>query len=1043
MSWDDTPKALLTAVLGAAWMLAPGSSPVAASDLEDGNDFAVIAKDGLQWTVDGAFFADPQRTRFPNLQPDAGRSVNLFAWSMAWHENALWLGTGDICGDLELCQGGQIWRYRPSSSDEGGDWGLSGVWDLMFEPPRVRPVIGLSDAVPRDTPRDFGYRAMATCDAGDGISRLYVGTFGIPGHILYYDGTTFQKTSDRGLFNGLGDLAAVTFEMGYRALACYRGRLWASPIGYLQPAPHVDSSLHPVIQMNPDPAGGAPWELMVNVSDPDSHPLADPGNSVIFQAEVVGDYIYFAVANRTTGLELWRGDGRHCPLPWESDGPCRMIWTKIIDNGAGRPPDSLGDAVDNAGATLGVFGNDLYLGVTDAASEGRSIAELIRVPNAGSAPAADPRVPHQWELLAGWPRRNYAKPAERLPGLENLWCGNPGDMSDSAPPFWTESFTALDDDAEADDCLPSTGMGPGLNLELPDPQYAGLKLGPGGYLWRFADHQNAVFMSRLDLYGDLAPVPLGASLLKSADGISWTAVTEDGFGDPTNFGIRTLLSLPGIGLAVGTLNFERGAQVLIGTTAPAGRVPPVIDGGSDRLIFDEDQDETVEAALDGGASFAPFGGAIAGYEWFEGSLADLGATCANLDANDAFSTEASTQVALASKIGDQDVVEHRFTLRVTDLGGAVNCDEVRITASYNLPPGVMVTPGLPFASGPSLRLLDVDGDGVEHYDLTGLCTDPEHAIVRCEWVSVDDPGVTFSNVRDTSRDKDLCHGADPCEVYATAEVPASGSPPAAYLEVEDDAGFTARLRWETDVQPVIDNPGVNDAPVCRSLVFYMEVGVDTVLEVDPAALSPPACVDPDGEPLTYRIQSVPAEGQAAANGTLVYTPDDPGTAMVDGFDYDALDPAGADAPDAAVRVVLDDDETAPTVAVSFPEDGGVYNNVGCGTLEEQICGTAADDSSGLGSVELAIRDAAGRHWDARAGAFVDTAGPIWNPAVGSRYWHLPFTPPANGDYALMARSFDLAGFQSPTEEIGFSYFSAGPDGERPLLARILARLFGL
>jgi hypothetical protein len=215
-----------------------------------------------------------------------------------------------------------------------------------------------------------------------------------------------------------------------------------------------------------------------------------------------------------------------------------------------------------------------------------------------------------------------------------------------------------------------------------------------------------------------------------------------------------------------------------------------------------------------------------------------------------------------------------------------------------------------------------------------------------------------------------------------------------------------------------------------------------VLELDPAALDPPGCVDPEGEPLTYRARSAPAAGQAAGNGTLLYTPDDPNTPGVDGFDYDALGPGGADAADAALRVVLDDDVQAPTVAVRFPDDGGVYNSAGCGTLEEAICGSAMDDSSGVRAVALAIRDAAGAWWDAAAGAFVAAPGPVWNPAVGSRYWHLPFSPPANGAYTLMARAEDLAGFQSPEVAVAFTYLSAGPGEERAWLQRILERLFG-
>jgi hypothetical protein len=269
--------------------------------------------------------------------------------------------------------------------------------------------------------------------------------------------------------------------------------------------------------------------------------------------------------------------------------------------------------------------------------------------------------------------------------------------------------------------------------------------------------------------------------------------------------------------------------------------------------------------------------------------------------------------------------------------------------------------------------------------------------------------------------------------------------------VEDAAGHTARVRWGTNVPTVVDTPGFNDPPACRSLVFHMRVGVDRVLEFDPARMDPPACVDPEGGSLTYRIASAPSYGQAAADGTIVYTPDDPDTPIVDSFEYGAQDSSGADASNAAVRVVLDDDDAAPAVAVSFPGDGGLYDDTGCGTPEETICGTAMDAGSGVRLVEVTVRNAAGGYWDPQAGAFVNAGGPIWSAAVGGRYWHFPFTPPADGDYTLMSRAEDLVGLQSAVQEVDFTYASAAasaPGGtldrilRRLVLARVLSRLVG-
>jgi hypothetical protein len=173
----------------------------------------------------------------------------------------------------------------------------------------------------------------------------------------------------------------------------------------------------------------------------------------------------------------------------------------------------------------------------------------------------------------------------------------------------------------------------------------------------------------------------------------------------------------------------------------------------------------------------------------------------------------------------------------------------------------------------------------------------------------------------------------------------------------------------------------------------------------------------------------------------VYTPDDPNAPTVDGFDYDALDPGGEDSSNAAVRVILNQDDEAPSLSVDYPADGAVYNNAGCGTLDEHICGTAADAASGVAFVELAVRNASGQYWDAAVGAFVSAGSPLWNPAVGSLYWHLPFSPPSNGDYTLMARAEDRAGFQSATQEVDFIYLSAGPEEGQTWLQRLIALLF--
>jgi hypothetical protein len=819
------------------------------SGLDGAEDFGLIARNGFARTVDGAFFADGPGSAFPSLVPNLGSPDNSYAWSAAWLDGALWIGTNRdvLCFDSEAApllsllgpltgdcpepgplgnrlpgpgQRGEIWRYTPSSLDTVGHWGLGGIWDLVYRSPSVLPLPGPLGGTRLNVPRDVGYRSMSVCDAGDGIRRLYVASLGLPGRILYLDGDDFVPTSGRGLHAHLRDLVLGRADLGFRALTCFKGRLWTSPAGTLA---DVDTALHPVVYMNADPAAQGPWRAVVDVSSPDTHPLADPDNIGIFQMEAVGDYLWLSTINRVSGFELWRGDGRDCLVPWEGDGHCRINWTKVIDAGAGRPPDLRGPAVDNAGATLGVFGEDLYVGASESGINRITLAELIRVPGAASPPEADPSVPHEWELLVGWPRRDYADPAGRLPGLENLACERVGDMADEPPAGWNGlPLTALDDDTAADDCLPTLNSGPGWDLSGSGP----LSLGTFSYLWRFQEHHGELFLGTLDVFSLIDPrLRAGFDLLRTADGLDWRRVSDDGFGNLFNYGARSILSVPGLGLVVGTANpFSGapagGAEIYVGTTAPGPSVPPLADAGRDRLIFDFDHDGRVKVRLHGTGT-DPFGGpGITGYAWYRGAL---GAECTDLAGTHAdalFSTAADTgPLVLTSEAGDpgtpghSDRVHHSFTLQVESADGGLGCDEVSVTASLNLPPSGEVAPEVPIEHR-VVEMTDYDGDGAESYGITGVCLDPEGLVVHCAF-EPDGPGARVIaqaplDCSDLGRaDAQACVSAM-VSVLATDRLDPDAGLPGLALRVEDGAGYTSRFRWQTRVSPLTGGAGAGD-----------------------------------------------------------------------------------------------------------------------------------------------------------------------------------------------------------------------------------------
>jgi len=1097
MDLSPHPNARCVICLLGALALGQASTAFATSRLTDASDFGQIAKNGFALTVNGAFYTDAAKTQFPNLQPNLGSDKNSYSWSMAWFQDALWVGTNrDVLNPDPLQKGAaEIWRYTPSSFDSAGDWGLSGTWTRAFVSPGVgRAAALLSQGyLSYDTPRDLGYRNMSVCNAGDNTQRLYVTSFGLPGNILYYDGSTFRPTNATGLFNTpqggvLANLrnpqSLLQIDLGYRGLACFKGRLWTSPAGSLQ---DVDASLHPVLHMNPDPGNGAPWQTVLDVGDPASNPLADPGNVGIFQIEALGRYLWLTTINRTTGMELWRGDGDDCLEPWVGDGHCNIKWAKIIDNGGGRPPDLplITPAIDNAGATLGIFGNDLYLGVAESGFYGATLAELFRVPNAGSVPPGGPDAPHKWQLIVGWPRRDFADPGKRLPGLENLDCTNVGDVPNSKAELspltqlvWStisqtiEQYTGvagldpvgLDDDPDDDDCLPASGAGPGFPTGiLMDP----MSVGNESYFWRFAQHQGELFIGTLDISSGT-----GLDLLKTADGTHLGVVFDNGLGNPYNYGGRSLVSTP-IGLAVGTANPYTGyvdangvpvggTEVYIGTTAPAADAPPKANAGADQIVFDTAQSGSVQFTLQGGGTDTFGGGGLAAspYQWFQGAVAG---NCANLNPADAIANTANPTLNRPSTAGPNDLVPYTFTLRVTDSDGHVGCDQVTVTASHNLPPSVnpwysdtnpmvLSVPAtyVGFGALPTVDLIDSEGAGSVAYDVTAVCSDPERALVTCKFQTVTAPGGTLSNIHDSTTDVS-CGGKATCQINAHLSVPdwtalwaagafsTAGRPTLQVLAV-DNRGFQANQQWDSLAQPIINNPVSdtnptgNDKPVCRNADVRMIIGLDSSVTFNPATFSPPICVDPDGDPMTYTPVTAgpfPSYGNLRfGSTTITYTPTDPNTPRVDYFTFKATDPGGLSTSnflsrDPIVRITLTEDTGKPSLAVSFPASGISYTAAsfadGCSTPGlGDVCGTAGDDLSGVQSVQVAIRDASGKFWN--GSTFVDNAGtPLWHPATlgTADSWSFPFTPPADGSYTLLAKSTDRVGNQSAVTTTAF------------------------
>lgn len=736
----------------AAAMLGCFVGPGLASDLNGPGDFGQIAKRGFTLTVDGAFYLDDEKSRFPNLKPnlrpDFGGYRNIYSWSSAWFDNSLWVGTLRFLSGLERASAGgaEVWRYFPSSVDAAGDFGLGGRWERVYvSPPISAPVALLSGGqVPLDFPRFFGFRGMEVCNAGDNVERLYVAATGFPPAVLYARDDTIQEVSGIGLLeaaldpqrilrgiarlflNGVSStfgetsgpglptsvrgLADGTSDFGFRGLACFKGRLFTSPAGSRS---DPDLANFPVLLMNADPANGGTWETVLDVRS--GHPLANLNNAGVFEIEALGDYLWLSVINRVEGFELWRGDGSDCAPPWIRRA-CNLTWTKVISHGAGRPPDNFGPEIGNAGATLGVFGHDLYVsGAESGASSPFTLAELLRVQNAHQAPDLENRAkPHSWELIAGWPRRSHAQPHLRRPGLENLNCTVVGDDDHpllepaewtDGPPFYLLPGILAGDAAlkwlsadevaggyGAGDCLPASGSGPGLATAA--DRLHPLLPGPESYLWQMVEHDGSLFIGGADVFSfqerDLrypGEQP-GFNLYKTSDGIHFERLVNDGLGNPAAFGARVLVSSP-VGLALGTANgfpaitddfANAGTDIFIGTAAAGNTAAPKADAGPDQSIIDESAPGTATVQLRGRG--APvFGGDLDPafpFAWYRGSIASLGGSCPSISGP-------TNQIPGDPMSPDRDGVDvdspgkHTFTFLARNSDGKVGCDEMTVT----------------------------------------------------------------------------------------------------------------------------------------------------------------------------------------------------------------------------------------------------------------------------------------------------------------------------------------------------------------------------
>lgn len=387
-----------------------------------------------------------------------------------------------------LEQNCQIWCSTPPG----------GPFEKVFESPRIDSQDGRHKVW-----RDFGYRSMVVCRTdGDDAEALYVSTMSsskAPGALILSsaDGEQFEAVTDP----GIGDRRISS----YRALAGFKGRLYAAPAG----SGRMWASAVPSVVLECRDPRKKEWHA---ASEPG---FGDPTSAGVFEMAVFDGHLYAGVSNPYTGIQIWKTDAAGNP-------PYR--WTKVLSGGAGR------GKLNQAVMSMLPFKGALYVGT--GIRRGGYDREFETGPAAGEVIRLFPD--DRWELVVGQERRTGEGDVEPLSGL------GPGFDNPFNGYVWCM--------AEYDGCLYIGTYDSSIFVWWIDPNRVPKGVHP-----------------RLRLIGAQRIVDreAGFDLWRSPDGAHWFEVSRDGFGNPYNYGVRTLHGREE-GLFVGTAN-PFGPQVAVQT----------------------------------------------------------------------------------------------------------------------------------------------------------------------------------------------------------------------------------------------------------------------------------------------------------------------------------------------------------------------------------------------------------------------------------------------------------------------------------------------
>ena len=461
---------------------------------------------GAQWRNangrNGSFTGGPQHGFSQVASHGFGDPQNSYAFSMSWLEGRLYVGTSRNI--LQLIKASP--PKFPASMDPWPVEVPANVFDMdlraqiwAYDPASgqwrqvyASPLVSRLGHAP--APRDIGYRCMAVVQGkSDRTPALYIATAASSSRGVGAHILRYTPQSGVTVVSrpGFGNPEVTTF----RTLVGFRSRLYTAPAGSGRAWNAAD---RPVVFESQDPGSGR-W---VSVSEPH---FGDAANEAMYCMAVFNDHLYCGTLNSTSGFQLWRSNCAGNP-PY--------AWERVLTDGAYR--GNLNQAV----VSMCVFDSALYIG-TGISNGGYDRTRLIG-PAAGEVIRLNPD--DSWDLVAGTSR--------------------------STP----NGFK-----------YPISGRGPGFGNPF------------AGYIWSMAEHRGSLYIGTFDstvflLWADpkraaesnhehllqqdlekLARQRGGFDLWRSENGRQWSCISQTGFDNLYNYGVRTMASTPA-GLFVGTAN---------------------------------------------------------------------------------------------------------------------------------------------------------------------------------------------------------------------------------------------------------------------------------------------------------------------------------------------------------------------------------------------------------------------------------------------------------------------------------------------------------